>query len=80
MSCIKTGCYVYVAPYNEYVYCDAFSTSNNTLYLRIVWRTREYPDVEPFIRVFDFEDWFDRDKRGTSTLISTTWVYAKNEN
>lgn len=79
MPCTKTGCHVYLEPYNSWAYGDAFE-DNNLLILRLVTHSHKGP-VEGFrvqhFTVYNFLYWFD--DRATSvshpsTMISHNYV------
>jgi hypothetical protein len=85
MTCIKTGCVVYLMPYGEWIYGDAFShgaemgdpENTGVLVVRSVFRTRDYADLAQFGNVRHFTvlgsfQWWDEDRtsmKQNSTLI-----------
>jgi len=75
MTCTKTGCHIYIWPYQEYAYGDAFEIGP-TAYFRLVQRsfTPLFPMIHYTVR--DIADWFDQDgsSQRPSTLISHDWV------
>jgi hypothetical protein len=87
MTCIKTGCVVYLQDYGEWIYGDAFSYGspsylaerNGVLLIRVVLRTRNVTEIAQFGNVRHFtvtrvREWWDEDKTSmqqNSSLIST---------
>lgn len=70
MTCIKTGAHIYLAPYDEYLYGDAFEV-NGVYYFRICERSlKPLLPVLHFI-VNDYANWFDKDTARDSTLVAT---------
>lgn len=81
MTCIKTGCTVYLDCYGEWLYGDAFRTDNGTYYFRLVDRTRNKQMLEDYgsrlhFSVESFDNWFDLD--ATSAKTPSTLI-AKGE-
>lgn len=71
MTCIKTGCSIYLSEYSEYAHGDAYQV-NSMMIFRISSRSREKPiqDVLHFM-VHKIDHWFDKDGRTmNSTLIA----------
>lgn len=58
MSCIKTGCHAHLAPYNEWVYGDAFKLFGVT-YFRIVQRGMKPLAPVKHFTINDWAQWFD---------------------
>lgn len=75
MQCIKTGCHVYVDPYGEYVYGDAYD-ANGVLVLRIAGRTHEPGAFGPNIHftVHNADHWFDEREKNMQARNSTMLV------
>ena len=72
MTCTKTGCHIYIEPYQEWAYGDAFELGS-VAYFRIVQRSFTPLDRVQHYTVVDYDSWFDKD--GTvSTLISDAFV------
>lgn len=77
MTCIKTGCMVYLDCYGEWLYGDGFRTDNGTYYFRIVQIIRDPEEARDYGRlhfsVEGFDNWFDIDATSgarPSTLIA----------
>ncbi len=79
MTCIKTGAVIFIEPYQEFAYCDAFEI-NNIAYFRIVERIRlgQSKDILLDINyvIYDYQNWFDKDSKTTSTLITNNYIYV----
>lgn len=79
-NCIKTGCHVFLEPYCEYAYGDAFE-EEGMLVLRLAARSL-YPingNKVIHFTIRDWSSWFDADKTSmdqNSTLLSspTFWT------
>ena len=73
MTCVKTGCHIYLAEYNQYAYGDAHEY--NGVY---VFRLVGGPSFDPLatrlhFTVIESKEWFDKyTTDGNSTLISTS--------
>jgi len=73
MQCTKTGCHIYIEQCNCYAYGDAFE-GNGVALFRIVQIEFEPISSVLHYRVGDFDQWFDRDRKGVaSTLISSSF-------
>lgn len=75
MTCVKTGCEVYLAEYDEWVRGDAFLTGpqSDTLVIRVSGRGLKPPRRRHFT-VLQVEHWFDRDSDRISTLVSDIFI------
>jgi len=75
MKCTKTGCQVFIAEYDEYVWGDAFEVGGIALF-RIVVRSREPFAANLHYTVFSTDQWFDKDRADVpaSTLISSVFT------
>lgn len=71
MTCIKTGCHVFIEPYGEYAYGDAYEVAA-VRYFRLVQRSRKPLAPTLHFTIHSFHDWFDKDcAEHISTLITT---------
>lgn len=80
MSCTKTGAQIYIEPYCEFAWCDAFET-NGVAYFRIVQRSRKPLDHglgQIYYSVHDYDQWFNK-TNGTSTMIANNHTRYKDE-
>lgn len=77
MACVKTGAHIYLEPYGEYAYGDAFEV-DQIAYFRIV-ETRRSP-IRPKLHytVQFFENWFDQHSGGVSTLITKSETFINH--
>lgn len=73
MTCTKTGCHIFISPYGEYAYGDAFELEG-VAYFRIVQRARS--PIFPVLHytIIDFDNWFDKDTSRPSTLITARYA------
>lgn len=67
MSCIKTGCLVYLDQYGEWVYGDAFEFANQVLVIRAVAVARTLEEMvndgygsKRHFTINEIAEWFDR--------------------
>lgn len=77
MNCIKTGAHVYLDPYDEWAYGDAFQLGDHT-YFRLY--AKDFKPIRPVkhFTVYMIDQWWDEDKTSmeqNSTLIATAWRY-----
>lgn len=75
MSCVKTGCEVYLAEYDEWVRGDAYLVGprSDTLVIRVSGRDLKTPSRRHFT-VHRTEHWFDQDSDRLSTLVSDVFI------
>lgn len=71
MTCIKTGCYAYIEPYNQWIYGDAHLFGSSYVFRIVESKWRPYP-VRHFT-ILNFGEWWDKGK-DVSTLISNDVV------
>lgn len=76
MSCVKTGCHVFLEPYRMWALGDAFELYGVTYFRFSVLSYNRIRDVKHFT-VHDWEHWFDEDKTttdGISTMICSPFA------
>lgn len=81
MTCIKTGCLIYLQQYGEWAYGDAHKC-DDILVIRTVWRGRKFPQEYGPNRHFTIHsilEWFDGDQHLrtndlTGTLVVNQWT------
>lgn len=80
MPCIKTGCQIFIEPYGEYAYGDAFEVQvgvRSVYYFRLVARSfkKINKDFVDFT-VYNYDNWFDQNAPTgqTSTMISANVI------
>lgn len=69
MTCLKTGCHIYLEQYHEYAYGDAFVYGAGVYLFRLVTVDREPVAPTLHFTVYEIADWFDKG-RSNSTLIA----------
>jgi hypothetical protein len=79
MTCIRTGCLAYVAPYGEWVYGDAYEV-DGALIIRCAGHDRDPSGFgsRRHFTVHDFEHWFDKDSTAISTLVAPERAYTSH--
>lgn len=73
MTCVRTGCHIYIEPYSEFAYGDAFEVSGPVHYFRLVQRSFTPLIPRLHFTVHSYESWFDMHSE-ISTLISTDTI------
>lgn len=70
MTCEKTGCHIFIMPYQEYAYGDAHTDTYGEVYVfRLVARSfTPLQDVLHY-KVMDFDEWWDKDKEVSTLLV-----------
>lgn len=77
-TCIKTGFYGLVVPYDEFVYGDAYQSRDGTYYFRICSRQRSpIPSESLHFRINDYHDWFDKEE--TSMSRNSTMICSSKD-
>lgn len=71
MSCIKTGCYVYLAPHDMWAYGDAFEMFG-VYFFRICQVERKPIGDRRHFTINDWAIWFDENK--TSMAQNSTMI------
>jgi hypothetical protein len=72
MTCVRTGCQIFVEPYQEYAYGDGFKVGN--VYVFRLCK-RSFSPINWPIKHFtieNFEHWFDEDR--TSQKTNSTMI------
>lgn len=72
MSCIRTGCQVYLVEYGEYLWCDAFEFGDQFIF-RAVSRERQPTNPRLHFTITHISHWFDKDKTNgnqASTIVA----------
>lgn len=72
MPCTKTGCHIFIEPYGEYAYGDAFEL-NDVAYFRLVQRSQEPLFPRLHFTVWNYDSWFDADSP-MSTMVSADYA------
>lgn len=71
MSCIKTGCYCFLAPHNMWAYGDAFEIFGVHFFRFCQLEFQPISSVKHFT-INDWSVWFDENK--TSTAYNSTMI------
>lgn len=72
MTCVKTGCHIYIIPYGTYAYGDAHQVGD-VFFFRLVLTTDDPPPHVLHYEVNGFDSWWDRGQESgahPSTLIA----------
>jgi hypothetical protein len=71
MTCVKTGCHIYIIPYGTFAYGDAHEV-DDVYFFRLV-ETKNTPTAEVIhFEVNGYDSWWDKDKANPwqpSTLV-----------
>lgn len=75
MSCIKTGCHVYIEPYGEFAYGDAYQFGDTFVFLLVQVNRAQILGERVHAIVSHVDQWFDKGAMekhpyANSTLIS----------
>jgi hypothetical protein len=71
MTCVKTGCHIYLSEYNAYAYGDAHQFGNVFVFRLVGGPSHSPLDETLHYTVHNSLEWFERNRTdGSSTLIA----------